>query len=270
MLVGRQTGAANFSPPRRGQCQSTYSLPAASLAPSAKALPPRPSAASSRAATSPSPSRSSTPTSTSTPARCRPISTARSSSPATAPRPTSTSATTSASSMRDLTRASSLTMGQVYNAVIQKERRGDFLGGTIQAVPHLTQEIKARIRGIGRITGAQAVIIEVGGTVGDIEGQVFLEAIRQMRRRAAEDTLLDPRDLPALHHRHGRAQDEADAALRPGAAAHGHPAGRHPLSQRPAGDARDARQDRPVLRRRAPRRGPRAHRAQHLRSAGAA
>src|SRR5215207_245222 len=90
----------------------------------------------------------------------------------------------------DLTRASSLTMGQVYNAVIQKERRGDFLGGTIQAVPHLTAEIKQRIRGIGRITGAQAVIIEVGGTVGDIEGQVFLEAIRQMRREEApEDTL---------------------------------------------------------------------------------
>lgn len=90
----------------------------------------------------------------------------------------------------DLTRASSLTMGQVYNAVIQKERRGDFLGGTIQAVPHLTQEIKSRIRGIGRITGAQAVIIEVGGTVGDIEGQVFLEAIRQMRREEhADDTL---------------------------------------------------------------------------------
>jgi CTP synthase len=90
----------------------------------------------------------------------------------------------------DLTRNSSLTMGQVYNAVIQKERRGDFLGGTIQAVPHLTQEIKARIRGIGRITGAQVVICEVGGTVGDIEGQVFLEAIRQMRREESpEDTL---------------------------------------------------------------------------------
>jgi CTP synthase len=84
-------------------------------------------------------------------------------------------------------------MGQVYNAVIQKERRGDFLGGTIQAVPHLTQEIKARIRGIGRITGAQAVIIEVGGTVGDIEGQVFLEAIRQIRREE------DPQDTLSIH-----------------------------------------------------------------------
>jgi CTP synthase len=93
----------------------------------------------------------------------------------------------------DLTRASSLSMGQVYNAVIQKERRGDFLGGTIQAVPHLTQEIKARIRGIGRITGAQAVIIEVGGTVGDIEGQVFLEAIRQIRREE------NPHDTLSIH-----------------------------------------------------------------------
>src|SRR5574342_1320869 len=60
----------------------------------------------------------------------------------------------------DLTKASSVTMGQVYQAVIQKERRGDFLGGTIQAVPHLTSEIKQRIRGMGRITGAQVVIIE--------------------------------------------------------------------------------------------------------------
>ncbi len=90
----------------------------------------------------------------------------------------------------ELTKASSLTMGQVYNAVIQKERRGDFLGGTIQAVPHLTQEIKTRIRGIGHITGAQVVICEVGGTVGDIEGQVFLEAIRQMRREENWDDIL--------------------------------------------------------------------------------
>ncbi len=90
----------------------------------------------------------------------------------------------------EMTKASSVTMGQIYEAVIRKERRGDFLGGTIQAVPHVTTEIKSRIRGIGRITGAQAVIVEVGGTVGDIEGQIFLEAIRQMRKEEArEDTL---------------------------------------------------------------------------------
>src|SRR6266511_776245 len=62
---------------------------------------------------------------------------------------------------QDLTRASSVTTGQIYQAVIGKERRGDYLGGTIQAVPHLTNEIKERIRGVGR--DAQVLIIEVGG-----------------------------------------------------------------------------------------------------------
>jgi CTP synthase len=90
----------------------------------------------------------------------------------------------------DLTGASSVTTGQIYQAVIQRERRGDFLGGTIQAVPHLTNEIKSRMRGIGRESGTAVVLMEVGGTVGDIEGQPFLEAIRQMRNEEArEDTL---------------------------------------------------------------------------------
>ncbi len=89
---------------------------------------------------------------------------------------------------QDLTRASSITTGQIYQAVIAKERRGDYLGGTIQAVPHLTNEIKARIRAVAR--DAQVVIVEVGGTVGDIESQPFLEAIRQMRtEEAREDTM---------------------------------------------------------------------------------
>ncbi len=82
----------------------------------------------------------------------------------------------------DLTSSSSVTTGQIYQAVLAKERRGDFLGGTIQPIPHLTNEIKGRIRGVGRETGADVVIVEVGGTVGDIEGQPFLEAIRQMRK----------------------------------------------------------------------------------------
>jgi CTP synthase len=89
---------------------------------------------------------------------------------------------------QDLTRANSVTTGQIYQAVIAKERRGDYLGGTIQAVPHLTNEIKERIRGVAR--DAQVLIVEVGGTVGDIESQPFLEAIRQMRNEEArEDTL---------------------------------------------------------------------------------
>src|SRR5437870_2401717 len=65
--------------------------------------------------------------------------------------------------------------------VISRARRGDYLRRTIQPIPHVTNEIKERIRGIGRDSGAEVVILEVGGTVGDIEGQPFLEAIRQMR-----------------------------------------------------------------------------------------
>ncbi len=90
----------------------------------------------------------------------------------------------------DLTSSSSVTTGQIYQAVLAKERRGDFLGGTIQPIPHLTNEIKGRIRGVGRETGADVVIVEVGGTVGDIEGQPFLEAIRQMRKEEGREGTL--------------------------------------------------------------------------------
>ncbi len=82
---------------------------------------------------------------------------------------------------QDLTGASSVTMGQINQAVIQQERRGDFLGGTIQQVPHITNEIKSRVRGLAHRSGVDVLIVEVGGTVGDIEGQAFLEAIRQLR-----------------------------------------------------------------------------------------
>src|ERR687886_112043 len=82
----------------------------------------------------------------------------------------------------NLTRASNVTTGQVYASVIAKERRGDYLGGTIQVIPHITNEIKERIGRVARQTGAEVVIAEVGGTVGDIECQPFLEAIRQMHR----------------------------------------------------------------------------------------
>jgi len=91
---------------------------------------------------------------------------------------------------QNLTRSSSVTTGQIYQAVINKERRGDYLGHTIQPIPHVTNEIKERIRGIGQESGAQVVIVEVGGTVGDIESQPHLEAIRQMRNEEGhQDTL---------------------------------------------------------------------------------
>ena len=80
-----------------------------------------------------------------------------------------------------LTGASSVTMGQISATVIERERKGDYLGGTIQTVPHVTDAIKERVRGLARRANADVLIVEVGGTVGDIEGQAFLEAIRQMR-----------------------------------------------------------------------------------------
>ena len=76
-------------------------------------------------------------------------------------------------------RSNSVTTGQVYESVIAKERRGDYLGGTVQVIPHITDEIKSRMYEAAQ--GAEVVIIEIGGTVGDIESLPFLEAIRQMR-----------------------------------------------------------------------------------------
>jgi len=90
----------------------------------------------------------------------------------------------------NITRASNVTTGQVYAEVIAKERRGDYLGGTIQVIPHITNEIKRRIGLVGRLSEAEVVIVEVGGTVGDIEGLPFLESIRQMRKDAGRENTL--------------------------------------------------------------------------------
>src|SRR5690606_278660 len=76
-------------------------------------------------------------------------------------------------------RTNSVLTGQIYETVIQKERRGDYLGGTVQVIPHITDEIKSRMYEAGQ--GAEVVLVEIGGTVGDIESLPFLEAIRQMR-----------------------------------------------------------------------------------------
>jgi len=90
----------------------------------------------------------------------------------------------------NLTAESNITSGQIYSAVIAKERRGDFLGGTIQVVPHVTTEVKEQFKKLAEKSKARVVIIEVGGTVGDIEGQPFLEAIRQMRNDVGRDNVL--------------------------------------------------------------------------------
>lgn len=81
----------------------------------------------------------------------------------------------------NLNKVSNVTTGQVYAEVIAKERRGDYLGGTIQVIPHITNEIKRCIHQVADTTQADVVIAEVGGTVGDIESLPFLEALRQMR-----------------------------------------------------------------------------------------
>lgn len=80
-----------------------------------------------------------------------------------------------------LKQENNLTTGLIYHSVIEKERKGDFLGHCVQIVPHVTNEIKHRIKNIGKTSNADVVLTEVGGTVGDIEGLPFLEAIRQMR-----------------------------------------------------------------------------------------
>jgi CTP synthase len=81
----------------------------------------------------------------------------------------------------NLSKASNVTSGKIYAEVIAKERRGDYLGGTVQVIPHITNEIKERISRVAQDGKADVVIVEVGGTVGDIEGLPFLEAIRQMK-----------------------------------------------------------------------------------------
>ncbi len=81
----------------------------------------------------------------------------------------------------NLTKESSITSGKIYSSVIARERRGDYLGATIQVIPHVTNEIKKRLLDAAKVSGADIVITEIGGTVGDIESLPFLEAIRQAR-----------------------------------------------------------------------------------------
>ena len=87
----------------------------------------------------------------------------------------------------NLHRGSNLTTGAVYSAVISKERRGDYLGKTVQVIPHITDEIKERVRSHAEAENADLVIVEVGGTVGDIESLPFIEAIRQLRNEVGRD-----------------------------------------------------------------------------------
>jgi CTP synthase len=86
------------------------------------------------------------------------------------------------------TKASNWTTGKIYLSVIQKERRGDYLGRTVQVIPHITNEIKDAIRAVAK--DVDIVLVEIGGTVGDIESLPFLEAIRQFRQEVGRDNSL--------------------------------------------------------------------------------
>ncbi len=90
----------------------------------------------------------------------------------------------------NLTKRSNVTTGKIYWSVLSKERRGDYLGSTVQVIPHITNEIKQRVYDVAASDGADVVITEIGGTVGDIESQPFLEAIRQIKKEVGKNDTL--------------------------------------------------------------------------------
>ena len=166
----------------------------------------------------------------------------------------------------NLSQRSNVTTGRIYQAVIAKERRGDYLGGTVQVIPHITNEIKERITRVARAGDPDVVIVEVGGTVGDIESLPFLEAIRQMRKDVGRANVLYVHVtlLPAL---------AATGELKTKPTQHSvkelRGIGIQPdvivLRSDYRGPRRDPREDRAVHRRRRRRRHPRRDRRDHLR-----
>lgn len=90
----------------------------------------------------------------------------------------------------NLTKRSNITAGKVYWSVLNKERKGDYLGSTVQVIPHITNEIKQRVYDVAKQDGADVVITEIGGTVGDIESLPFLEAIRQVKKEVGKNDVL--------------------------------------------------------------------------------
>ena len=148
-----------------------------------------------------------------------------------------------------LSKMSNTTTGSIYSNVIAKERRGDYLGKTVQVIPHITDEIKERIRRLGTL-GADVVIVEIGGTVGDIEIVPFIESIRQFRRDAGRDNVcyvhltLVPYLAPSGEQKTKPTQHSV-TELRIAR----HPARRHRLSQRPADLRRAQAQDLAAVRR---------------------
>ena len=164
-----------------------------------------------------------------------------------------------------LSRDNNLTTGRIYEQIITKERRGDYLGKTVQVIPHVTNEIKNAMRKVA--TDADVTIVEIGGTVGDIESLPFLEAIRQMRQEfGRENTVFVHVTLVPMDRRRAGAEDQAHPALGQGTALHRNPAGHSAVPHRSLSLARDQEQDRALLQPRGAggdcrqRRGPRSTR----------
>ena len=91
---------------------------------------------------------------------------------------------------QNLTKYNNITTGKIYQSVINKERKGEYLGKTVQIIPHITNEIKSKIEIVGKANGSDIVITEIGGTVGDIESNPFLEAIRQFRYDVGRENVI--------------------------------------------------------------------------------
>ena len=167
----------------------------------------------------------------------------------------------------NLSAAANVTTGQIYSKVIERERRGEYLGDTVQVIPHITDEIKRRMRLQSQDDPQPDVIItEVGGTVGDIESQPFLEAARQLRHELGRDSVFFVHvSLVPVHGGIRGAEDQADPALRRCPASGRHPARRAGAAQRPSGHRGEHAQDRADVRRRGRRRRQHGRPAEHLR-----
>src|SRR6266480_1965296 len=154
----------------------------------------------------------------------------------------------------DLHRGSNFTTGAVYSSVLAKERRGDYLGKTVQVIPHITDEIKARVRALAEAEQADLQVVEIGGTVGDIESLPFLEAIRQLRN-----------EVGRVHRAVGRIEDEADAALREGTSCPGSATRCHRVPLGPSDRSEPEGEGLAALRRAHRRRDQCSRRSIHLR-----
>ena len=145
----------------------------------------------------------------------------------------------------NLSRLNNLTSGQVFESVLHKERRGDYLGKTVQYIPHVTDEIKNRLYEVTEQSDVDIIITEIGGTVGDMEGHIFLEALRQF----ALECLLHPRHPAPLHQGRRGNENEAHPAIRRQAPGNRYSAGRDHLPDGIRYERRRKEENRHVLQR---------------------